>query len=92
MTPGCLCWTMTEGCHHNLVVASAPNLAGMPNGSQQERGSCDSTGLPWDTVAGELRLPEDKLERQKYPRVCCRKELESLIGLLNHACKVVRPG
>ena len=25
-------------------------------------------------------------------KVCSRKELESLIGLLNHACKVVRPG
>ena len=25
-------------------------------------------------------------------RACSRKELESLIGMLNHACKVVRPG
>ena len=25
-------------------------------------------------------------------RVCRRRELESLIDLLNHACKVVRPG
>ena len=25
-------------------------------------------------------------------KVCTRKELESLVGLLNHACKVVHPG
>ena len=49
-----------------------------------------------DTVAGELRLPEDKLQRLRdlleqwgTKKVCRRKELESL---MNYACKVVRPG
>ena len=52
-----------------------------------------------DTQAGELRLPTDKLKRLRSllqewgdKRVCAHKELESLIGLLNHACKVVRSG
>ena len=52
-----------------------------------------------DTVAGELRLPPEKLQRVRDTlgrwgdrRACSRRELESLIGLLNHACKVVRPG
>ena len=56
-------------------------------------------GICVDTVAGELQLPDSKLERLKVllrdwgnKIVCRRKELESLISLLNHACKVVRPG
>ena len=54
-------------------------------------------GIEIDPEAHELRLPSDKLTRlQKLlqewgdRKVCSRKELESLIGLLNHACKVVR--
>ena len=56
-------------------------------------------GITIDTVAGEMRLPPEKLQRVKEMlrqwgdrRACSRRELESLIGLLNHACKVVRPG
>ena len=56
-------------------------------------------GIEVDTVAGELRLPVEKMQRLQATleewgdrRACTRKELESLIGLLNHACKVVRPG
>ena len=56
-------------------------------------------GIIIDTLAGELRLPADKLQRLRdllhtwgNKKACPRKELESLIGLLNHACKVVRPG
>ena len=56
-------------------------------------------GIVIDTVRGELRLPEDKLRRlteevqQRLGRKSCtRRELESLIGVLHHACKVIRPG
>ena len=56
-------------------------------------------GIEIDTVAGSLRLPPEKLERlvtiiQDWGdrKVCMRRELESLVGSLNHACKVVRPG
>ena len=52
-----------------------------------------------DTEMGQLRLPDDKLRCVKSLLrewgawcACTRKELESLIGLLNHACKVVRSG
>ena len=48
-------------------------------------------GIQVDTVAGELRLPEEKLLRLKTllqeweeKKVCRRKQLESLIGLLTH--------
>ena len=56
-------------------------------------------GIEIDSVAAELRLPGDKLQRLLSTvsewgdkKVCLRKELESLIGVFNHACKVVRPG
>lgn len=56
-------------------------------------------GITIDTVAGEHRLPSDKLQRLRSlleewgdRRHYTRKELESLVGLLNHACKVVRLG
>ena len=56
-------------------------------------------GIVIDTVAGELHLLDDKLQhlrpllqRWGSKRACCCRELESLIGILNHACKVVRPG
>jgi hypothetical protein len=56
-------------------------------------------GIVIDTVASELRLPDDKLERLQIQlrqwgdkAACTRKELESLIGLLNHKCKVVHSG
>lgn len=56
-------------------------------------------GIEIDTLAGILRLPQGKLQRLQVllaewgdRKSCSRKELESLIGLLNHACKVVRPG
>ena len=56
-------------------------------------------GIVIDTMAGELRLPDDKLARlqallQQWVNrsACARKELESLIGMLNHACKVIRSG
>ena len=54
-------------------------------------------GIVIDTVAGVLCLPEDKLQRlQELLRTwgdhhsCTRNDLESLVGHLNHAAKVVR--
>ena len=56
-------------------------------------------GILIDTISGLLRLPADKLCRLQSllrewgdRKACSRKELESLVGLLNHACKVVRSG
>ena len=56
-------------------------------------------GIEIDTLAGSLRLPEEKLRRLIQTldewgdkKVCTRRQLESLVGLLNHACKVVFPG
>ena len=57
-------------------------------------------GIEIDTARGELRLPEHKLSRllsllakwEGKKRGCSRTELESLVGHLNHAAKVVRSG
>ena len=56
-------------------------------------------GIEIDTSAEQLRLPREKLQRLQSllsqwgdRRACSRRELESLVGLLNHACKVVRSG
>ena len=56
-------------------------------------------GIEIDSVAMELRLPRDKLLRLRdlltewqFKKVCSREQLESLLGHLNHACSVVKPG
>ena len=56
-------------------------------------------GFEVDSDAMEVRLPGPKLVELKEllvswqgRRACLRKELESLVGKLAHACKVVRPG
>ena len=53
-------------------------------------------GIELDTKAGIMRLPEDKLSRLRdllapwsLRRSCRWQQLESLIGILQHACRVV---
>ena len=56
-------------------------------------------GIEVDTMEGVLRLPQDKLSRMREALAkwecrssCKKRELESLVGTLQHACRVVRPG
>ena len=56
-------------------------------------------GIELDSVALQARLPENKrvwivalLEAWSSKQVCKQKELESLIGHLNHACKIAPQG
>ena len=60
---------------------------------------CIVHGIEIDTVAGELRMPLDKLGKLtdmikhiEARRTITFKELKSLIGLLSFACHVVAPG
>ena len=55
-------------------------------------------GIGIDTKAMELRLPHDKLARLLHSlkgwqtrRACTKRELLSLIGVLQHAATIVRP-
>ena len=56
-------------------------------------------GLELDSVEMEIRLPDDKLLKLRKKltyfqtrKKCTLVELQSLIGLLNFACAVVKPG
>lgn len=75
---------------------------GVPLSPEKEEGPSPVLtvlGIVIDTIKGELRLPEDKLSRLiqaasewSKRKKCTRKELESLVGTLQHAATVVRPG
>ena len=56
-------------------------------------------GIVLDTVRGEVRLPQEKLDQLislvsawSHRKACRKRELLSVIGKLAHACKVVKPG
>ena len=56
-------------------------------------------GILLDSICMEARLPEDKVQclRSELSNWSTRKsailqEIQSLIGILNFACKIVRPG
>ena len=56
-------------------------------------------GIEIDTETGQVRLPEEKLRRLQREirewqgrRSCTKRELLSIIGQLQHACCVVKPG
>lgn len=90
-------------CQRNLttLLESASTL-GIPIAEQKTVGPTTKLtflGIEINTVSGELLLPDEKRQNLKSMlhqwgdrKACTRKELESLVGHLNHACKVVRAG
>ena len=92
-----------ESCQRGLdtLIATCAEL-GAPLVRDKQVGPCTRLtflGIEIDTTHCILRLPADKLERltgmlAKWTdrKACTRRELESLVGSLNHACKVVKPG
>ena len=93
----------SESCRRNLSISlELCERLGFPIASHKLEGPSSSLsflGIQVDTVAGSLSLPPDKIARLSalikgwQGRKCCRKrELLSLIGQLQHACRVVRPG
>ena len=75
---------------------------GVPIASHKTEGpsSCITfLGIVVDTRACQLRLPEEKLRRLQgmmlewqARKSCTRKELESLLGHLSYAARVIHPG
>ena len=56
-------------------------------------------GIELDSVTETARLPQEKfhatftmLQQWATKKTCTRRDLESLLGSLHHACKVVQPG
>ena len=74
-------------------------MSQLPQGKRlDQHKSLSALGLFW-TIKLEAHLPQDKVEGIKEAlseweckKTCTLKELESLIGTLNFACKVVPPG
>ena len=77
-------------------------MLGLPVEAEKDEGPATSItflGIEIDSVATEIRLPQEKLARLKSELYSCRgrkacrkRDLLSLIGSLAHACKAVRAG
>ncbi|CAB4014711.1 uncharacterized protein LOC110254160 [Paramuricea clavata] len=75
------------------------NIPLAPGKTQGPATVLEFMGIILDSVRMEARLPDDKIERLRAVfntfqkrRSCTLKELQSLIGTLNFACKVIPPG
>jgi hypothetical protein len=93
----------TLECQHNLdTLLQVCNLLNIPLATQKVEGPTpclDFLGITLDTCRMEAHLPEDKLTRVYHTvanwldkRNATKREILSLVGLLQHAAKVVRPG
>ena len=93
----------SQVCGRNLdVIFQACEELGVPLAMEKLEGPTTRLiflGIEIDTTSGSMRLPEEKLARlhqalQSWAgrKACTRRELESLVGLLHHACRVIRPG
>ena len=95
--------SMTKECADSLeILLRACKELGIPVAAHKCTGPTTCLvflGILIDMVKMEISLPKEKLERLKRifgywrtKKTCTRRELESLIGHLRHAAKVVRPG
>uniref|UniRef100_A0A1X7U2N6 Reverse transcriptase domain-containing protein n=1 Tax=Amphimedon queenslandica TaxID=400682 RepID=A0A1X7U2N6_AMPQE len=93
----------SRDCHTALEIAvPLCNKLGFPVAPHKVVGPATSLiflGTEIDSLRQEIRLPEDKLSFLKQAlrqwgdkRAATKREVQSLIGHLNHAAKVVRPG
>ena len=90
-------------CSENLArILSTCNELGVLVAAEKVEGPTSRLtflGIEVDTRSGVLRLPDEKLVRLRTTlsqwslcKTCRRRELESLVGSLQHACRVVKPG
>ena len=93
----------TEECGNYLfILQRVCHELGVPLAPEKQDGPAEVLtflGIEINTIRQELRLPVEKLQRLlqmvnewERRKACTRRELESLIGILQHACKVIRPG
>ena len=90
-------------CQENLnIINEVCSYLGVPLALEKLEGPTQSLtflGIVLDTSRMEIRLPEDKLSRIHAQlaiwlgkKKATKREILSLVGLLQHATKVVRPG
>ncbi len=88
-------------CEHNATImheaCARVGLAVAPEKDEGPTTALSFVGIELDSMVMEIRLPQEKLKRQKKALLDWRgrksgkkRELLSLIGLLSHACKAVR--
>ena len=93
----------SNACSNSLeILLQACSDLGVPVASHKCTGPTTCLiflGIVIDTVKMEIRLPEEKMKQLKrllafwkVKKGCTQRELESLIGHLQHAAKVVRSG
>ena len=81
------------------IMHSICSDTGTPAEVHKLEGLLTFLGIEINMTSMQLRLSEDKLSSLKHllhlwqvKKACKKQELQSLIGSLSHACKVVRPG
>ena len=90
-------------CHNNFaIIQRTCQELGVPLAMEKLEGPSHSLtflGIELDTICMEARLPDDKLTRIRTLLVswltkkkATKREILSLVGVLQHASKVVRPG
>ncbi len=87
---------------NNAIMHETCTRLGLPPEPEKDEGPATCItflGIELDTAELELRLPQDKLARLttelagwRGRKACKKRDLLSLIGVLSHACKVVRAG
>ena len=96
----CLGAVHSDECHQALawLLAVCTEL-NVPVATEKTEGPSTTLGIEFDTATIQLRLPAEKPTQLKQTienwlgrKACTKRELQSLAGLLQHACKVVRPG
>ena len=93
----------SDKCHRNLqTITNVCDMLGIPLALEKVEGPSTSLtflGITLDTARMEARLPDDKLQRTQQmveewlmKKNATKREILSLVGVLQHAAKVVRPG
>ena len=93
-----------QALHTTLSTIAEAGFTVAPDKTEGPAQKLVYLGIEIDTISMELRLPQDKLTRLRamlcnwlpnghaIRRSTTKRQLLSLIGLLSHAAKVVRPG
>ena len=93
----------SQECEHNsTIMHKTCKEVGLPTEPEKDDGPATSIsflGIELDTVALEIHLPAEKLERLRTElgkwrgkKTCRKRDLLSLISVLSHACKAVKAG
>lgn len=81
------------------TIRTLCEILGVPLAEEKSAGLATILGIELDTDDLTLRLPKEKLDRiialladWSNMRSCTKKELQSLIGQLQHAATIIKPG